>query len=96
MMLLMCFFILLSVILVVYNISLSIGSFFSFVILVFILYVWGWYFRVGEEVFGCYLGNEKVVNYYWFLVVVMVIVVFCILIVGYINDIGVSRIEIKY
>lgn len=80
----------------VYNISLSIGSLLSLVILALTSYVWGWYPRASEEVLGRYLGNEKVANYYWLLAAVMVIVAFCTLIVGYINDIGVSRTEIKH
>lgn len=80
----------------VYNISLSIGSLLSLVILALTSYVWGWYPRASEEVLGRYLGNEKVANYYWLLAAVMVIVAFCTLIVGYVNDIGVSRTEIKH
>ena len=80
----------------VYNISLSIGSLLSLAILALTAYVWGWYPKAGEEVLGHYLGNEKVANYYWLLAAVMVVVAFCTLIVGYINDIGVSRTEIKH
>lgn len=80
----------------VYNISLSIGSLLSLVILALTSYVWGWYPRASDEVLGRYLGNEKVANYYWLLAAVMVIVAFCTLIVGYVNDIGVSRTEIKH
>ena len=80
----------------VYNISLSIGSLLSLAILALTAYVWGWYPKAGEEVLVHYLGNEKVANYYWLLAAVMVVVAFCTLIVGYINDIGVSRTEIKH
>ena len=80
----------------VYNISLSIGSLLSLAILALTAYVWGWYPKASEEVPGHYLGNEKVANYYWLLAAVMVVVAFCTLIVGYINDIGVSRTEIKH
>lgn len=80
----------------VYNISLSIGSLLSLVILALTSYVWGWYPRASEEDLGHYLGNEKVANYYWLLAAVMVVIAFCTLIVCYINDIGVNRTEIKH
>jgi len=80
----------------VYNISLSTGSLLSLGILALAAYVWGWYPKASEGVLGHYLGNEKVANYYWLLAALMVVIAFFTLIVGYINDIGLSRTEIKH
>jgi len=80
----------------VYNISLSTGSLLSLGILALTAYVWGWYPIASEGVLGRYLGNEKVANYYWLLAALMVVIAFFTLIVGYINDIGLSRTEIKH
>ena len=80
----------------VYNISLSIGSLLSLGILALTAYVWGWYPKPSDGIHGHYLGNEKVANYYWLLAAVMIVTSFFTLIVGYINDIGLNRTEIKH
>ena len=80
----------------VYNISLSIGSLFSLSILALTAYVWGWYPKASDAILGQYLGNEKVANYYWLLAAVMIVTAFFTLVVGYINDIGLNRTEIKH
>ena len=80
----------------VYNISLSTGSLVSLGILALTAHMWGWYPTASEGVLGHYLGNEKVANYYWLLAAVMVVVAFFTLVLGYVNDIGLNRTEIKH